>query len=117
MSERASKMNKATTILDGEIGTPPPPDFARMAMVMMNGWTAIGGQMITFSHSAWQASLTAAEELRQCQSPRDLVEIQMRLARGQYERCLDEVCEIGGLLARVSSAAADAIAPTSPPSS
>lgn len=114
MSERVSKMNKATTILDSEIGAATPPDLARMTVVMMNGWTAIGGQMITFTQSSWQAGMTAAEEMRQCQSPRDMVDLQMRFARGYYERCLDEVREIGGLLARVSSDAVDAISPGTP---
>lgn len=111
MSERMSKMNRAATMLDSETGTATPPDLARMAVVMMNGWTAIGGQMITFTQSSWQAGMTAAEELRQCQSPRDMVDLQLRFTRGHYERCLDEVREMGGLLARVSSEAVDALSP------
>jgi hypothetical protein len=114
MSERMSKMNKAATMLGTEMGAQMPPDLTRMALVMMNGWTAIGGQMITYTQNSLRAGLTAADEMRQCQSPRDMVDAQIRFMRGHYERTLDEAREMSGLLARVSGETIDALIPPGP---
>lgn len=111
MSERASKMNRGASMVEAPVGAATPPDIAKMAVVMMNGWTAIGSQMIIFTQTSLEAGMAAAEEMRQCQSACDLIDAQMRFARGNYERVLDEVREMGGLVARVSSDAIDVIIP------
>ncbi|HLO74896.1 MAG TPA: phasin family protein, partial [Magnetospirillum sp.] len=45
----------------------------------------------------------AAEQLRQCQSPADLVDIQMKLARQAYDNYLDESRSLSELVVKLSS--------------
>ncbi len=58
-----------------------------------------------YAQISMRNNLTAAEELRQCQSPQDAVELQMKLARQAYDDYMDEAKKLSDLVVKVSSEA------------
>lgn len=87
------------------------PDLARMTAAMVNGWTELNGHLLSLAQTSLRNNLEAAEELRQCHSPQDLMDAQLRLARKNYEYYLDGARQIGSLMAQVSSDAVQCLTP------
>lgn len=108
MSERTSKA-ATNIIVEPPSGPDDSLDFTRAASTVVDGWTAFGSELLSYAHSAVQANLDVADELRRCTSPKDIAEVQTRYARRAVERYLDQVQQIGGLWTRVSSDAFQAL--------
>lgn len=87
------------------------PDFAKLATSVVNNWQAVNNHLINYAQASLQSNLNAAQEIRQVQSPQDLLDFQMRLVRRNYESAVDEAKQIGALLSQLQSDAIQAISP------
>ncbi len=79
------------------------PDLIKLTSNMVSTWSEVNSRLISFAQASLQNNMEAAEELRQVQSPKDLMEVQMRIARKAYEDCLDEATKIGQIVQRLSA--------------
>jgi len=82
-----------------------------LAAAMVNGWTELNSHLLSLAQTSLRNNLEAAEELRQCHSPQELMDTQLRLARKNYEYYLDEARQIGSLMAQVSNDAVQCLTP------
>lgn len=87
------------------------PDFMKMTTSLMSGWTELNSHLLSFAQTSIRNNLDAAQELRNCQSPQEVLDTQMRVARKTYEDYLEEARNIGNLMARMSSDAAHWLSP------
>ncbi len=88
---------------------PATPDFGKLASSMMSNWQAVNSHLINFAQVQFQSNLSAAQELRACTSPQDMMDFQMRLAQKNYESCMDEARQIGQMLAQMQAEAVQAM--------
>jgi hypothetical protein len=110
MSERTRKAaTEQATVMDAPGGAGAAPDFGRAAGAFLNGWTSIGGQLLGLAQNSLQAGLEAAEELRQCRSPQDLLDAQIRHAQRACAAYMDGAREVSTLITRTSTETMDAI--------
>ncbi len=79
------------------------PDFIKLTSSVVSTWSQVNSQLISFAQSSLQHNIEAAEELRQVQSPKELIEVQLRIARRTYEGCLDEATKIGQIVQQLSA--------------
>lgn len=82
-----------------------PPDFIRLTSNVVATWSQVNSRLMSFAQASLQNNFAAAEELRQIQSPKELVEAQMRLARKAYDDYLDEAAKIGQIVQKMSAEA------------
>ncbi|MBI5163968.1 MAG: phasin family protein [Magnetospirillum sp.] len=87
-------------------------DMMQMTARMMDGWTQVNSRLISLAQSQWQVTQHAAEQLRQCQSPNEMMDLQMRLAREAMDGYVDEARKMSDLVVRMST---DAIGCLTPP--
>ncbi|MGE5514911.1 MAG: phasin family protein [Bacteroidota bacterium] len=104
MSERRSELKavqnaaeQATGIAGREVG--------QLAALWVENWSQINGRLVSFAQAGLRNSVDAAEQLRQCQSPADVVDVQMKLLRQAYDDYLDEARTLSELVVKLSSEA------------
>lgn len=102
MSERRSEL-KAVPTNDEANGTKAERDLVQMTARMMDGWSQVNSRLISLAQNSVRQNFSAAEELRQCQSPRDMMDCQIKLARQAYDDYMDEARQIGELMTKMSS--------------
>jgi len=100
MSERRSEL-KAVTGGDGSTG-PEQHDLMGMSAQIWEGLTQINNRMISLAQASWRHTQAAAEEMRQCQSPKEMLEIQLRLSRRALDDYMDESRKLSELLIKMS---------------
>ncbi|CAA7618541.1 phasin family protein [Magnetospirillum sp. UT-4] len=104
MSERRSEL-KAVAASEDLAANQPGRDLFRMSVRMMDGWTQVNGRLISLAQTSMRNNLAAAEELRNCQSPAEMVEAQMRLTRQVYDQYVEESRKIAELMTQLSGEA------------
>lgn len=78
---------------------------AQITTHWIENWGRINDQLVAIAQSSLRNSAAAAEELRQCQSPAEVLDTQIRLTRQAYEDYLDEARELSELVVKLSSEA------------
>jgi hypothetical protein len=81
------------------------PDFLSLTNNVVNTWTQVNSRLFSFAQASLQSNLAAADELRQIQSPKDLVETQLRILRRAYDSYVEEATQIGQIVSQLSSEA------------
>lgn len=109
MSERRSDL-KAVAAAE-ELASKQDNDFVGMTARMMDGWTQVNGRLISLAQASLRNNLAAAEQLRQCQSPSDVLDTQMKLAREAMDQYMDEAKTIGEILSKISTDAMGCMGP------
>jgi hypothetical protein len=104
MSERRSELKAVAQAAEAKANG-SERDLMQMTARMMDGWTQLNTRIMSYAQISMRNNLTAAEELRQCQSPQDAVELQMKLARQAYDDYMDEAKKLSDLVVKVSSEA------------
>ena len=105
MSERRSELKAVPAADDANGAKMSERDFMQMTARMMDGWSQVNSRLITLAQTSLHNNLTAAEELRQCQSPREVVDCQIKLVRQTYDEYMDEARQIGDLVTKISTEA------------
>lgn len=85
------------------------PDLIRLTTNVVNTWSQVNNHLISFAQASLQSNLSAAEELRQVQSPKELVEVQLRIARKAYDEYLDEAAKLGEIVQKLSNDTMEAL--------
>ena len=91
-----------------------PPDLVQITSNMVSTWSEVNSSLMSFAQASIQNNLAAAEELRQVQNPKDLLDTQMRIARRAYDDYLEEATKIGQIVQKLSAGAIDALNPQKP---
>lgn len=104
MSERRSEL-KAVASTEGPAAQKTSgKDLMQMTTTtMMDGWSQVQGRLMTIAQASFRTNMTAVEELRQCQSPKEVMECQMRLARQNYDDAVDGARQISDLMVKMST--------------
>jgi hypothetical protein len=105
MSERRSELKAVAASDDGAGAKAADRDFMQFSAKVVDGWTQVNNQLIWLAQTSLRNNLAAAEELRQVQNPKDIVDIQMKLARQTYDDYIDEAKKLSELMVKVSSEA------------
>jgi hypothetical protein len=103
MSERRSELKAVAA--NEEMARGAERDIMQMTARMMDGWTQVNSRLMSFAQVSMRHQMEAAEELRQCQSPKDFMDMQIRLARQAYDDYMDEARKMSELMVKVSSEA------------
>ncbi|MDA8230494.1 MAG: phasin family protein [Magnetospirillum sp.] len=103
MSERRSELKAVAAGEDMASTKTPDRDLMVMTAQMMDGLAQVNSRLISLAQTSWRHTQTAAEELRQCQSPRDIMDVQMKVARLAVDDYMDEARKLGELVAKMSS--------------
>lgn len=111
MSERRSEL-KAVSAATGPALSVAGRDMSHLTTLWVENWSQINGRLMSFAQASLRNSISAAEQLRQCQSPTDLVETQMKLAQQAYGEYLDESRSLSELVIKLSSDALASAAAT-----
>lgn len=104
MSERRSELKAVNTAAD-PAATLAGRDVGQMTALWVENWSQINTRLVSFAQAGLRNSVDAAEQLRQCQSPADLMDIQIKLARQAYDDYLDEARTLSELVVKLSSEA------------
>lgn len=110
MSERRSDL-KAVAAAEELASKMQDHDIVGMTARMMDGWTQVNGRLISLAQVSLRNNLAAAEQLRQCQSPSDVLDTQMKLAREAMDQYMDEAKTIGEILSKISTDAMACMGP------
>lgn len=78
-------------------------DYAQVTAKVVDGWSQVNSRLLALAQSSWKRNLEAAETLRQAQSPKDLVDVQLKLARQTYDDYVDEARQLSELVVKLSS--------------
>jgi hypothetical protein len=107
MSERRSEL-KAVASAEDLAAKLTGRDMAELTAQWMNNWSQISTHLLSLAQISLRNSVTAADQLRQCQSPTDIMDIQLKLARKAYDDYADEARQLSELVVKMSS---DAMTP------
>lgn len=105
MSERRREL-KAVAAEDLD-AVPPTPDMARLTAQWVENWSEINGRLVSLAQASFRNSVAAAEQFRQAQSPADVIDIQIKLARQAYDDYVDEARQLSELVVKLSSKAVE----------
>ncbi|MBC7951673.1 MAG: phasin family protein [Rhodospirillaceae bacterium] len=104
MSERRSEL-KAVASAEDLAAKLTGRDVANLTAQWVDGWSQINSRLIALAQLPLRNSVTAADQLRQCQSPTDIMDIQLKLARQAYDEYVDETRQLSELVVKLSSSA------------
>ncbi|HTH16762.1 MAG TPA: phasin family protein [Magnetospirillum sp.] len=112
MSERRSELKAVTSAeqaakLSGR-------EVTQFAAQWVDNWNQINGRLVSLAQASLRNSINAAEQLRQCQSPTELMDIQIKLARQAYDEYLGEARSISELVVKLSSEAISSVSVAQP---
>lgn len=102
MSERRSEL-KAVASAETLAAKLTGRDMADLTAQWMNNWSQINTHLVALAQLPLRNSVSAADQLRQCQSPTDLMDIQLKLARQAYDDYVDEARQLSDLVTKLSS--------------
>lgn len=85
----------------------PPPDLLKWAQSFAVGWREVNASLIAFAQQSLERQWAAAEELRQVQGPKELLDLQLRMARRAYDDYIEEAGRIGQIWQKISTEAND----------
>lgn len=103
MSERRSELKAVNSVAEQIIL--PGREAGQLAAQWADNWNQINGRLVVMAQTGLRNSLNAAEQLRACQSPAELLDIQIKLARQAYDDYLDEARGLSELVVKLSSEA------------
>jgi len=106
MSERRSELKAVAT---ENLAKLPNRDVAELTAKWVDNWSQINSRLVSLAQASFRNSVSAAEQLRQCQSPSDVVDIQMKLARQAYDDYVDEARALSELVVKLSSEALSSV--------
>jgi hypothetical protein len=86
----------------------PTPDFMQMTTNIVNVWSEVNDHLFNFAQQSMHNNISAVDDLRKVQSPKDLMDVQLRVARQVYDSCLDEAAKIGQMVQKFSTEAMSA---------
>jgi phasin family protein len=89
-----------------------PPDLLKFTGSVVSTLSEVNSSLISFAQASLQNHIAAADELRQVQNPKDLVDVQIRIARRAYDDYVEEATKISEIVQRLST---DALAALNPP--
>ena len=89
-------------------------EAGQLAANWADNWNQINGRLVTMAQIGLRNSMQAAEQLRACQTPAELVDTQMRLARQAYDDYLEEARSLSELVVKLSSETLAAAASSMP---
>lgn len=101
MSERRSELKAVAA--EEMASKMPDRDFVQVTARLMDGWTQVNGRLISLAQASLRNNMAAAEQLRQCQSPSDVLDTQMKLAREAVDQYMDEARQIGEMVTKLST--------------
>jgi phasin family protein len=78
-------------------------DYTQVTAKVVDGWSQVNTRLLALAQSSWKRNLEAAETLRQAQSPKDLMDVQLKLARQTYDDYVDEARQLSELVVKLSS--------------
>lgn len=102
MSERRSELKAVNKAAEAAVGI-AGQEVGQLAALWVENWNQINERLVSFAQAGLRNSVDAAEQLRQCQSPADLVDTQIKLARRAYDDYLDEARTLSELVVKMSS--------------
>jgi len=102
MSERRSEL-KAVAAAEDLTSKMPDRDFMQMSARMMDCWTQVNGRLVSLAQESLKSNLAAADEMRQCQSPGEMLEMQMKLVRDACDQYMAEARKIGEIVTKMST--------------
>ncbi len=105
MSERRSEL-KAIAAGEENADGSQGQDLAAMTAHVWDGLAQVNTHLMSLAQSSWRHTQTAADELRQAQTPQEIVDVQLKVARQATDDYLDEARKIGELVAKLSTDAA-----------
>lgn len=111
MSERRSELKAVASGNELAAAKFGDRDIMQVTTQMMDGWTQVNSRLISLAQASMRNNLAAADELRQCQSPKDMMDCQMKLARQAYDDYIDEARQISELMTKLSTEAFGMAAP------
>jgi hypothetical protein len=103
MSERRSDLKAVAAGDDVANAKTPDREFMAMTTQMMDGLAQVNGRLVSLAQASWRNTQVAADELRQCQSPKDVIEVQMKVARQTVDEYMDEARKLGDLVMKMSN--------------
>ncbi len=104
MSERRSEL-KAVAGGDDMAAKAAERDITAVTAQLMDGWTQVNNRLISLAQAPWRHTQAVAEEMRQCQSAKDMIDVQMRLTRVAVDDYMDEAKKLGELVVKMSGEA------------
>lgn len=102
MSERRSDLKAVSAAAEQAVNA-AGRDVGQLTTQWVENWNQINGRLVSFAQASLRNSISAAEQLRQCQSPTDLMETQFKLAQQAYGDYLDESRSLSELMVKLSS--------------
>lgn len=110
MSERRSELKAVASAEELAAKLPGGRDVAQFAAQWVDNWSQINSRLVSLAQASLRNSMSAAEQLRQCQSPTEVVDVQIKLARQAYDEYLDETRKLSELVVKLSSEAIGSVA-------
>ncbi|MGE5478377.1 MAG: phasin family protein [Bacteroidales bacterium] len=108
MSERRSELKAVNNVAE-QAAALAAPEFGQLAAQWVENWSQINGRLVSFAQAGLRNSVDAADQLRQCQSPADLIDAQIKLVRRACDDYLDEARTLGDLVVKMSSEALSSV--------
>lgn len=102
MSERRSEL-KAVASSEEVAAKASERDLMQVTVRMMDGWSQVQGRLVSMAQVSFRNNMSAADELRQCQTPKEVLDCQMRLVRQNYDDTIDGARQIGDIMLRMST--------------
>lgn len=111
MSERRSEMKAITMNPDLSGFNLDNKGMMRATQSMMEGWSVLNGHILACTQNAVKRQMAMAEEIRQCQTPKEAFELQMRVARQAFEDYVEDSRTIGQMIGKISTDAMGCMTP------
>jgi hypothetical protein len=102
MSERKTEL-KAVAAIDEAAAKTVDRDLIQFSAKVVDGWNQVNTRLMSLAQTSLRNNLAAADELRHCQSPKDVVDAQMKLARQAYDDYVDEAKKLSELVMKIST--------------
>jgi hypothetical protein len=101
MSERRSEL-KAVAAGDG--GS-PEQDLVAITTQIWDAMTQINNRVLALAQTSWRHAQAVAEEMRTCQSPKEMLDVQIKASRMAMDDFMDESRKLSELMIKMSAAA------------
>lgn len=105
MSERRSELKAVASTEDMTAHKTSERDVMQMNTKMMDGWSQIQGRMMSLAQASLRNNMNAVEEMRQCQNPKEVIDLQMKLIRQNYDDAIDGARQISDIMTKMSTEA------------
>ena len=102
MSERRSEL-KAVAADEMSSAKTPEHEFMSMTSQMMEDLSQVNNSLVSLAQTSWRHTQEAADEMRLCQSPKDMIDIQIKVGRQAVDEYMDEAKKLGDLVMKMST--------------